>query len=57
MVIYSLMIQSIKPDSIELNLSIEEFPNKENDLPIELVKMNKNGMILINWVEKKHRRF
>ena len=52
MVIYSLMIQTIKPDSIELNLSIEEFPNKENDLPIELVKMNKNGMIIINWVEK-----
>ena len=31
--ILSLLKQTVKPRSIELNLSEEEFPNKENDLP------------------------
>ena len=35
-VINSLLNQNIKPDLIELNLSIEEFPNKEKDLPEDI---------------------
>ena len=51
-VIESLIDQSIKPNYIELNLSLDEFPNKENDLPKELIDLiNNNSIIEINWVE------
>ena len=52
-VINSLLKQEIKPDLIELNLCIVEFPNKEKNLPNDLnllLKTNKN--IEINWVLK-----
>lgn len=39
----NIINQTIKPDLIELNLSIEEFPNREADLPKEL-----NFLIAIN---------
>ena len=51
-VVYSLLKQTVKPDSIEVNLSTEEFPNKENDLPDDLVTMLNEGLVQINWVEK-----
>lgn len=51
-VVYSLLNQTVKPDSIEVNLSTEEFPNKENDLPDDLVTMLNEGLVQINWVEK-----
>jgi len=51
-VVYSLLKQTVNPDSIEVNLSTEEFPNKENDLPYDLVAMLNEGLIQINWVEK-----
>ena len=52
-VINSLLNQEIKPDLIELNLSILEFPNKEINLPNDLnllIKKNKN--VEINWIQK-----
>ena len=52
-VINSLLQQEIKPDLIELNLCIVEFPNKEKNLQNDLnllLKTNKN--IEINWVLK-----
>ena len=51
-VVYSLLKQTVKPDSIEVNLSTEEFPNKEKDLPEDLVAMLNEGLVQINWVEK-----
>jgi len=51
-VVYSLLKQTVKPDSIEVNLSTEEFPNKEKDLPEVLVAMLNEGLVQINWVEK-----
>ena len=42
-VVYSLLKQTVKPDSIEVNLSTEEFPNKEKDLPEDLVAMLNEG--------------
>lgn len=51
-VVFSLLNQTVKSDSIEVNLSTEEFPNKENDLPEDLVAMYNNGLIQINWVKK-----
>lgn len=48
----NILSQTIKPDLIYLNLSIEEFPNKENDLPKDLVELsNKEKSFIINWVE------
>ena len=52
-VLISLINQIKKPDLIELNLSLEEFPNKEKDLPNELnILLNTFKFIEINWVEK-----
>lgn len=50
--VFSLLNQTIKPDSIELNLSSEEFVNKENDLPDDLNMFIENGILQINWVNK-----
>lgn len=48
---------SLVPDKIYLNLSVEEFPNKEKDLPNELVKqMSKYENFIINWVEGKNTK-
>ena len=51
-VINSLLNQNIKPDLIELNLSIEEFPNKEKDLPEDINILLSKKYIEINWEEK-----
>jgi len=51
-VVYSLLNQTVKPDSIEVNLSTDEFTNKENDLPEDLVAILNEDLIKINWVEK-----
>ena len=37
-VLYSLLIQTIKPDKIILWLSEEEFPNKLNDVPLHILR-------------------
>ncbi len=52
-VLKTLINQEVQPDLIEINLSLVEFPNKEDNLPLDLkkyIKQNKN--IEINWVEK-----
>lgn len=56
-VVFSLLQQTIKPDSIEINLSLEEFPNKERDLPNDLLLLQDNDVIKINWVEKNTKTF
>lgn len=53
----NLFNQSIKPDLIYLNLSIEEFPNKENDLPQDLIELaNNEESFIINWVDGKNTK-
>ena len=56
--VFKMMLnQTLVPDKIVLNLSIEEFPNKENDLPTdlnEIVSANTN-ICEIYWVEKNNR--
>lgn len=48
----SLLNQNLMPDYIELNLSLDEFPNKEFDLPIELTNLvSQNKNVEINWVD------
>ena len=55
----SILNQNLKPDSIELNLAEEEFPNREKSLPTniqEFLKKHKN-IINVNWVYKNTRTF
>ena len=56
-VIESILKSSVIPDKIYLNLSIEEFPNKESDLPYTLnffIKHSKR--VCLNWVEGKNTK-
>ena len=55
--ILSLLKQTVKPRSIELNLSEEEFPNKENDLHKDLIELTKIYPININWVGSNVKSF
>jgi hypothetical protein len=58
--VFKMMLnQTLVPDKIVLNLSIEEFPNKENDLPTdlnEIVSGNKDKCE-IYWVEKNTKPY
>ena len=53
----TLLNNTLKADSYELTLSIEEFPNKENDLPDDLKELIKNNLICINWLKNDIRTF
>jgi hypothetical protein len=44
--IISLLQQSVKPDEIILWLGKEQFPNKNNDLPNELIKLIEHGLTI-----------
>lgn len=46
--IYSLLNQSLSPKEVVLWLAIEEFPNKEQDLPDALLNLQNNGLS-IKW--------
>lgn len=48
--IFSLLNQKFKPDKVVLWLAEEEFPNKENDLTVELLSLKENGLE-IKWCE------
>lgn len=50
-VIKTVLNNTLKPDVVYLNLSQEEFPNGERDIPMELVSMfRKQPTFKINWV-------
>ena len=50
-VIQTILDNTLKPDLVFLNLSLEEFPNRETDLPLDLVELrNKHPCFKINWV-------
>lgn len=50
----TILDQTLMPDKVELNLSLEEFPGREKDLPGELNEFfGQHGDIIeINWVER-----
>ena len=56
-VVFSMLKQSVKPDLIELNLSFEEFINKEKDLPETLLTLIENQVITVNWVKENTKSF
>lgn len=48
--IYSLLDQTIKPDKIILWLAEDQYPNKENDIPQEVLRFKDYGLS-IKWCE------
>jgi hypothetical protein len=56
-VLTSILEQTKKPKKIVLNLSTQEFINKEKDIPNEVINfINENNIIEINWVEGKNSK-
>ena len=56
-VVDSVMKNTIQPDRLYLNLSVEEFQNKELDIPKDLVDyFNNNDRLIINWVDGKNTK-
>lgn len=46
--LYSLLKQNFKPDKVILWLAREQFPNDEDDIPDEVLKLKENGLT-IEW--------
>ena len=47
----------MKPHRVYLNLSLEEFPNKLNDLPVDLISfIKKEPSVIINWVNGENTK-
>lgn len=55
-VVERMRSQTLRPQQIILTLSLEEFPNKERDLPPDLVKQQGDDFV-IRWVEGNSRTF
>jgi hypothetical protein len=56
-VVENIMNGTLQPDRLYLNLSIEEFPNKEIDLPKDLVDyFSFNERLILNWVEGENTK-
>lgn len=56
----SLINQTLKADKICLYLSVEDFPNKEADLPNELSSLQKRGLVEILFKQdnlKSHKKY
>lgn len=57
--ICSILAQSIKPNKIILTLTTEEFPHQENDLPLYIKKLQKQGLEIL-WAKenlKPHNKY
>jgi len=46
--LYSLLNQTLKPDAVILWLAEEQFPNKDKDIPQDVLNLQKNGLT-IKW--------
>lgn len=56
-VLESILDNTLKPNKIFLNLSVEEFPDRENNLPHDLVELiNSCEKIILNWVEGENTK-
>jgi hypothetical protein len=56
-VVENIMKGTLQPDRLYLSLSVEEFPNKETDLPKDLVDyFNSDGRLILNWVEGENTK-
>lgn len=48
--LYSLLNQKLKPDKVVLWLAENQFPNKEKDIPLDVLKLLENGL-MIEWCD------
>ena len=56
-VVENIMKGTRQPDRLYLSLSVEEFPNRESDLPKDLVEyFNTNKKLIFNWVEGENTK-
>ena len=56
-VVENVMGGTLQPDKLYLSLSVEEFPNREVDLPKDLVNyFNSGDRLIINWVEGENTK-
>ena len=56
-VVESIMKNTLQPDRLYLSLSVEEFKNKEIDLPKDLVDyFNSDERLIINWVDGENTK-
>lgn len=56
-VVENIMNSTLQPDRLYLNLSVEEFPNRESDLPKDLVDyFNSDDRLVLNWVEGENTK-
>ena len=56
-VVENIMKGTLQPDRLYLSLSVVEFPNKELDLPKDLVDyFNSNENTILNWVEGENTK-
>lgn len=56
-VVMSILNGELQPDKIICNLSTDEFPGKENDLPNDLLLLQKYTIFEINWVKENTKAF
>jgi len=56
-VISSILSNMRAPDVVVLNLSIVEFPHKENSIPHDLVELKNQGKIILNFCEGNQKAF
>lgn len=59
MTIYSIILQSVRPEQIRLYLSECDFPNKRKDLPKSLLALENHGLIILFVKEnlKPHKKY
>ena len=56
-VIQKILDNTLSPYVVFLNLSLEEFPKRLDDLPKELVELSmKNPKVKINWIDGKNTK-
>ena len=56
-VVENFMRGTLQPDRLYLSLSVEEFSNRESDLPKDLVEyFNTNEKLILNWVEGENTK-
>ena len=56
-VVKNIMKGTLKPDRLYLSLSVEEFQNKEEDIPKDLVEyFNTDDRLILNWVDGENTK-
>lgn len=56
-VIFSILQNTLQPYKIVLNLSTDEFPNKEKELPEDLLVLTSTSKFEIFWVKENTKQF